>query len=247
MLNLKVITLYEKEKERVPMNFMIRLWKSLVVGAGVLREVFQIMYGQYKILKLPQPTISIFGGARLSQDDTYTKQAFEVGNKLARAGFSVLTGGGPGIMESANCGAAKVATEKEQDGHVYGKSMGIGIRRLRFEEPLNSCMSEKIILDYFFARKFLLLNYSMGFVIFPGGFGTMDELSDLLNLMQTGKRSFAPVILIGTEYWKNYIAWVETARQAHLLSQSNEPRVLVTDDLDEAVALLVEHSRSLHE
>ena len=228
------------------MNFIVRLWKSLVVGAGVLREVFQIMYGHYKILKLPQPTISIFGGARLSQDDTYTKQAFELGNKLATVGFSVLTGGGPGIMESANCGAAKAANGEPQDGHVYGKSMGIGIRRLRFEEPLNTCMSEKITLDYFFARKFLLLNYSMGFVIFPGGFGTMDELSDLLNLIQTGKRSFAPVILIGREFWKDYIAWVEMARKAHLLSKTNEPKIIVTNDLDEAVALLVEHSRSLH-
>lgn len=228
------------------MNFIVRLWKSLVVGAGVLRELFQIMYGQYKILKLPQPTISIFGGARLSQDDAYTKEAFEIGSKLASEGFSVLTGGGPGIMESANCGATKASDEHLDDGRVYGKSMGIGISRLRYEQHLNSCVSEKITLDYFFARKFLLLNYSMGFIIFPGGFGTMDELSDLLNLMQTGKRSFAPVILIGTEYWKNYIAWVETARQAHLLSKTNEPKIIVTNNLDEAVALLVEHSRSFH-
>ncbi len=236
------------------MNFITRLWRSLAVGAHLSREIFQIMYGQYKILRLPQPTVSIFGGARLPQDGEYTKKAFDLAGKLAYEGFSVLTGGGPGIMESANCGANKIYEEHKEkgikngkNGRTIGRSMGIGISRLRYEEALNRCISEKITLDYFFARKYLLLNYSKGFIVFPGGFGTMDELSDLLNLMQTGKRPFAPIVLIGTEFWKCYREWVTTARQAGLLSQSNEPRVLVTDDLDEAVTLLVEHSRSLHE
>jgi uncharacterized protein (TIGR00730 family) len=235
-------------------NFITRIWRSLAVGGHLLREIFQIMYGQYKILRLPQPTVSIFGGARLPQDGEYTKKAFDLAGKLAYEGFSVLTGGGPGIMESANCGANKIYEEHRtkgmkngKNGRTIGHSMGIGISRLRYEEKLNNCVSEKIMLDYFFARKYLLLNYSKGFVVFPGGLGTMDELSDLLNLMQTGKRPFAPVVLIGAEFWKCYREWVTTARKAGLLSQSNEPRVLVTDNLDEAVALLVEHSRSLHE
>jgi len=148
----------------------------------------------------------------------------------------VLTGGGPGIMEAANCGAMP------KDKPVKpATTMGIGIKGMLHEEGINVCAGEYIALDYFFSRKWLLINYSIGFIVFPGGFGTFDELSDLLNLLQTGKRFSAPVILIGVEFWRPYVELLNNARKLVVLSPDNEPRIIVTDDLEHAVKVVTEH------
>lgn len=217
---------------------IMRLWRCVVVWWKLSAEVWQVVYGMYRITRLPTPSVTIFGGSRLPQDSMYARQAGELAGKLAKAGLAVLTGGGPGIMEAANCGVVSALGGAE---HAQQFSMGIGITGMRDETGINPCVGEHVLLDYFFARKWLLLNYSIGFVVFPGGLGTMDELSDLLNLMTTQRRSMAPLILIGSEFWKPYLLWLDHARSQRLISHDYEPDILVTDSIDEAVVLLVNY------
>lgn len=216
-------------------GFLHRMVQCVVVGWRLIREAIQIVYGMYKIMRLPRPCVSIFGGSRLAQHSHYAELAYECAKLLVEENIAVLTGGGPGIMESANCGAQSVKT----DGQL--RNIGIGITGMRHEKGLNPCVGERIVLDYFFARKWLLINYSVGFIVFPGGFGTLDELSDLLNVIHTQKRAWAPVVLIGVEFWKPYEAWLEQARREHLVEPIQEPVVLITDDLTVAMKYLKQH------
>lgn len=213
-------------------GIMRRLWEALVIGVHLVREVLQIMYGYYKIMRLPQPCVSFFGGSRLHKEDVYVKAAYMLAGKLAMKGMAVLTGGGPGVMEAGNCGVEAV---RGQRADVF--TMGISISGMK-DEAVNLCAGEQIVLDYFFARKWLLLNYSIAYVVFPGGLGTIDELSDLLNQMQTGKLNQAPVVLIGVDFWKPYTEWLANARKAGLLSPKTAPKLVITDDLDEAADIL---------
>lgn len=219
------------------MHFIKKIGVCIVTAWRLWKEMWQIIRGLYSILDLSRPCVSIFGGSRLKQDSIPAKQAYEISAKLVSHGISVLTGGGPGIMEASNCGALSAA----KDHGVV--TMGIGIRGLIHDQPFNKCAGKKIEFDYFFSRKWLLIHYSVGYIIFPGGLGTMDELSDLLSQMQTGKIPFAPVVLIDKDYWKSYEAWVNLARENHLLSGRYEPHITVTDDIDEAVTILVGHCR----
>lgn len=190
----------------------------------------QMLYGAWKVSKLPKPIVSIFGGARLSQKDTYAVQASELANMFVENNISVLTGGGPGIMEAANCGAIK------QNGGK-GKSMGIGVKELG--EGKNPCVQEYIALDYFFARKWLLTRFSLGFVVFPGGFGTMDELAEVLTLIQTKKMAPLPIILIGTDYWDTFLKWVTDDAIKHgLIEKEHLELFTITDDLHQAMCLI---------
>jgi len=217
------------------MNFFKKIGICLATSWRLWKEMWQIVRGLYTILDLTRPCVSFFGGSRLKQDSRYAQHAYTLAAKFVQHGVSVLTGGGPGIMEAGNCGAMSVAKK----GEVV--TIGIGVRGLGDGAPFNKCAVKNIIFDYFFSRKWLLIHYSVGYVIFPGGFGTMDELSDLLSQMQTGKIPMAPVVLIGADYWKPYMAWVDEARKTDLLSGINAPKIVVTDDLDYAVAVLVEH------
>jgi len=220
------------------MNFFKKIGICIATSWQLFQELWQIISGLYIILDLTRPSVSIFGGSRLKQDTFYSQEAYAISAKLVAQGVSVLTGGGPGIMEASNCGAASV---KHKETEIV--TMGISVRGLE-EEVSNRCVGEQpIVFDDFFPRKWLLLNYSLGFVVFPGGFGTMDELSELLNQMQTGKLKQAPVILIGTSYWKLYYDWINEARKEQLLSPINEPKLILTDDLDYAVSLLLEHCK----
>lgn len=217
------------------MNFIKKITICIATSWRLLKELWQIITGLYMILDLTRPSVSIFGGSRLKQNSPYAQDAYNISAKLVANGISVLTGGGPGIMEAGNCGATS-AMHKKNDV----VTIGIGVRGLEKQE-FNRCAGKTIIFDYFFARKWLLLNYSMGYVVFPGGLGTMDELSELLNQMQTGKLTQAPVILIGVNYWNPYYEWINEARKHHLLSTTREPKIILTDDLDYAVSLLLEH------
>jgi len=220
------------------MNFFRKIGICIATSWRLLKELWQIISGLYIILDLTRPSVSIFGGSRLKQDMSYSQEAYAISAKLVNKGISVLTGGGPGIMEASNCGAASV-----KHNEIEIVTMGISVRGLE-DEVSNRCVGKQpIIFDDFFPRKWLLLNYSLGFVVFPGGFGTMDELSELLNQMQTGKLKQAPVILIGTKFWKSYYDWVQEARSENLLSPVSEPKLTLTDDLDYAVSLLLEHCK----
>lgn len=196
----------------------------------LIRVVFQIIYGAWQISKLPRPIVTIFGGARLSKKEPYWEIAHQLSNKLVEANISVITGGGPGLMEAASCGAIPRLGGK-------GVSMGIGVKDLG--EGKNTCVQVYCQLDYFFARKWLLTRYSNGFVVFPGGFGTLDELTEVLTLIQTKKLKRVPIVLIGVEYWKDFLAWINNEALQHgLIAPEHLTLFTLTDDLEEAFCLL---------
>ncbi len=174
--------------------------------------------------------VTVFGSARTHVDDPYYAKGEEVGRRLAEAGFAVITGGGPGAMEAANKGASEAG----------GVSVGLGIE-LPFELGLNEWVDVGVNFRYFFARKTMFVKYSRGFVVLPGGLGTLDELFEALTLVQTQKVTSFPVVLIGTEYWSGLLAWLrDTALADGKLSEADLDMLVVTDDVEKAVAMVVE-------
>jgi uncharacterized protein (TIGR00730 family) len=176
------------------------------------------------------PAVSVFGSARLPLDNPWCKSAEALAAELARRGITVITGGGPGVMEAANKGAAEAG----------GVSVGLGIE-LPHEQAVNSYCTLALNFRYFFARKTMFVKYAQGFVIFPGGFGTFDELFESLTLAQTGKIDHFPIILFGTSYWKPLIDWLHDPVAANgMISTHDFELVRCTDDIDEVVSWLLE-------
>lgn len=166
-------------------------------------QIFKIMaefVKGFETLSVIGPCVSIFGSARTKPDNKYYPLATEVAEKLCEAGYGVMTGGGPGIMEAGNKGAKNVG----------GKSVGVNID-LPFETKANDFIdNDKLIhFDYFFVRKVMLVKYAQAFVVFPGGFGTMDELFEALTLIQTQKIDKFPIIMVGSSYWAGLIDWIK--------------------------------------
>jgi uncharacterized protein (TIGR00730 family) len=201
-----------------------RIWMCCVLAWRFLRVFWQIIYGVWRVSKLPQPIISIFGSSKTLQTDQYAHQANKVAALLVEQGISVLTGGGPGIMEAANCGAVLKGGDNPKT-----TSIGIGVRGLN--ESKNTCVQEYFEMDYFFARKWLMTEYSSGFIVFPGGFGTLDELSDVLTLIQTRQMKKVPIVLIGKNYWRPFMEWVTNEMAGHGLIKNEHVKLFsVTDD-----------------
>jgi uncharacterized protein (TIGR00730 family) len=174
------------------------------------------------------PAVSIFGSARTKPDSVEYAAAQEVAAALARSGYAVITGGGPGIMEAANRGACEAG----------GVSVGLGIE-LPFEQGMNDWVDIGVDFRYFFARKTMFVKYAQAFVVFPGGFGTFDELFEALTLVQTGKVTSFPVVLMGSAYWGGLVAWLrETVLPEGKISPKDLDRFHVTDDVAEAVRLV---------
>jgi uncharacterized protein (TIGR00730 family) len=172
--------------------------------------------------------VTIFGSARTREDDPYYVKARELGANLAREGFAVITGGGPGIMEAANRGCHEAG----------GLSIGCNIE-LPHEQASNPYVDLGVEFRYFFARKVMFVKYADGFAIFPGGFGTLDELFESLTLIQTGKIRHFPVVLIGTDYWSGLLDWLRREPISHANIVPEDIDLLVcTDDMDEACRLL---------
>jgi uncharacterized protein (TIGR00730 family) len=174
------------------------------------------------------PCISIFGSARTKPENKYYQLGVEIAEKLARKGYGIITGGGPGIMEAGNKGA--------QQGQ--GKSVGLNIE-LPFEQFHNPYIDQdsNLHFDYFFVRKVVFVKYAQGFVILPGGFGTLDELFEALTLIQTKKIADRPVVIVGKEYWGGLLKWVEEA-MLHLetnISPDDVNLYALVDTADEAV------------
>ncbi len=214
------------------MTIFERIADVLGLCWSLFRLSMQIVYGGWKVSKLHKPIVTIFGGSRLEEGDEYFKQAHKLGKMLVENDISVLTGGGPGIMEAASCGAQIRKTGK-------GASIGIGVTDLG--EGQNPCVDEYIELNYFFARKWLLTRYSRAFVVFPGGFGTLDELAEVLTLIQTKKMKQlnAPIILIGKEFWHEFIDWLEGEALKHgFIDPEHFALFTVTDNLHEAFCLI---------
>lgn len=194
----------------------------------VLRITAEFIQG-FEFLSNLGRTVTIFGSARLREGDRYYDLARELGRKLVQENYTVVTGGGPGIMEAGNRGAT------EGGGH----SVGLNIQ-LPMEQKLNDYVKEGMGFQYFFSRKFMLDYSALAYVYFPGGFGTLDELFTVLTLIQTGKSDGdVPVILIGTEFWAPLMDWVINTLQARKLISPHDATLLhVTDDLDEAIRLV---------
>lgn len=213
-----------------------RVGMCCVLGWKLLRVFFQIIYGVWRVSKLSQPIISIFGSAKVAQTDKYAQEANQIAVWCGQENIAVLTGGGPGIMEAANCGVIKSGKK----GDV--KSIGIGVRGLN--EPQNVCVEEYFELDYFFARKWLLTQYSSAFIVFPGGFGTLDELSEVLTLVQTKQMKKVPIVLVGTEYWRPFMQWVTDEAVPHGLVKPDQATLFsVTDDLYKAFCFAKEECK----
>ncbi|PVZ60893.1 TIGR00730 family Rossman fold protein [Arthrobacter sp. H-02-3] len=180
--------------------------------------------------------VAVFGSARLGAEDPRYAEARTMGSRFADAGFAVITGGGPGLMEAANRGAAEAG----------GTSVGLGIE-LRREQVLNPYVDVSMTFRYFFARKLMFVRYASAFVVLPGGFGTLDELFEALTLVQTGKIHEFPVVLIGTEHWAGLMAWIRERLKDQGFIAPDDIRLLrCTDDIDEAVELIQQcHLRRL--
>ncbi len=181
----------------------------------------------FRALHFVGPCVTVFGSARFREDHPYYAIAREVGRRLVGLGFTVMTGGGPGIMEAANRGAKDVG----------GRSVGCNIK-LSSEQDPNAYLDRSVTCEYFFVRKVMLFKYSYAFVALPGGMGTMDELFEALTLIQTGKIAHFPVILIGTEYWQPLVAMLERMCVEGSIARADLGLMLVTDDLDEAMRYL---------
>ncbi|MBI5212039.1 MAG: TIGR00730 family Rossman fold protein [Nitrospirae bacterium] len=179
------------------------------------------------------PAVTIFGSSRLREDSYYYHQSIKVGKMLSEAGFSVITGGGPGIMEAANKGAK------------MGRSKSVGLNiQLPHEQTPNEYQDLTISFRYFFVRKLMFIKYAMAFVIFPGGFGTMDELFESLTLVQTGKIESFPIILFGSDYWKGLIDWMKnTLVLEGTIGKEDFALFNIVDTPEEVCELLKEHYR----
>jgi uncharacterized protein (TIGR00730 family) len=196
-------------------------------------RIFKIMsefVEGFEVLSNLQPSIVIFGSARTPKESKYYKLAEATARTLAEKGFGIATGGGPGIMEAANKGASECG----------GSSAGINIH-LPFETSSNEFIDKDKLLQlrYFFVRKVLLTKYAQGFVIMPGGFGTIDEFSEVLTLIQTGKTKLSPVVLMGTEYWGGLIDWIKnTALAQNYINTEDLNLFSLTDDPDEVADII---------
>ena len=176
------------------------------------------------------PAVCVFGSARTAEQHPNYATAVRIGDRLAREQFTVITGGGPGIMEAANRGAAEAG----------GASVGLGIE-LPFEQGINPWVTLGINFRYFFARKTMFVKYAQGFIVMPGGFGTFDELFEALTLVQTHKVTSFPVVLFGSAYWQGLLDWLsQSVLGEGCISARDLDLIHVTDDVDEAVAIMVE-------
>ncbi len=193
----------------------------------VMRIQAEFVEGFETLQDLP-PAISIFGSARTLPEHPMYEAGEEVARKLVEGGWVVITGGGPGIMEAGNKGAREAG----------GTSVGLGIE-LPFEQGLNEHVTLGINFRYFFARKTCFLKYSQGFIVLPGGFGTMDELFEALTLIQTKKVHNFPVALVGIDYWAPLLDWLSNSMAGHGYINPEDLNLMhLTDDLDEAVAAM---------
>ncbi len=206
----------------------LRRYASVLADQTVITG--QLLYGVWYLSKLQDPIITVFGGARLKPEDPYAQATTELAHQLAEKGLSVLTGGGPGVMQAANCGAIY------HKGKAF-RSMGIGVERLG--EGANVCAQKYISMRNFPARKWLLTRYSAGFAVMPGGFGTLDEMAEVATLIQTKRIANKPIVLFGKAYWQPLMDWITNSALAEGLVSKDDIRLLdITDDINEAVCLL---------
>jgi len=201
-----------------------KLDRHVALIAAEFRAGFEV------VERIPKPAVAIFGSARLGEGTPPYRHARDVGRRFAEAGWSVVTGGGPGVMEAANRGAREGG----------GCSVGFNIE-LPHEQSLNAYVDVGLTFQHFYARKTMLVKAAEGFVLFPGGFGTLDELFESLVLIQTGKVFHFPVILMGRDFWQGLLDWMQTRMlPAGTIAPADEELLFVADDPEEAVRIVTE-------
>ena len=211
----------DEDRERAEAFTHLDQWR-------VLRILGEFVEG-FDVLAHIGPAVTIFGSARTQEDDPMYQAARETGALLAETGFTVITGGGPGIMEASNRGAAE----------ANGESVGVGID-LPFEQGVNDYVTVPLEFRYFFVRKVMFAKYAKGFVYFPGGYGTLDELFESLTLIQTGKMDPMPVVLFGSSYWQGLYDWIVNELQKNgMISPGDEALMAITDDPQEVCDLML--------
>jgi uncharacterized protein (TIGR00730 family) len=198
-------------------------------AGDVSRIADEFRVGFALVEQIDRPGATVFGSARIGEDDPIYRAARETGRLLAHAGFAVVTGGGPGVMEAANRGAQEAG----------GLSVGFNIE-LPHEQAPNSYIDLGHTFGHFYSRKVMLVKASEGFIMFPGGFGTFDELFEALTLIQTGKVLNFPVVLVGSDYWQGLLDWLHAQTLAReMISPDDEELLFLTDDIQQAVETVV--------
>ncbi|MFC4164520.1 TIGR00730 family Rossman fold protein [Epilithonimonas zeae] len=225
----------QDEDKRLQESLRQKTWDETITKDSwmVFRVMSEFVDGYEKMAKIG-PCVSIFGSARLKEDNFYYKMASDIAQKITEIGFGVITGGGPGIMEAGNRGASG-----------QGKSIGLNIE-LPFEQHFNPYVDKgyNINFDYFFVRKVMFVKYSQGFVVMPGGFGTLDELSEALTLIQTNKIGKFPIVLVGSEFWSGLLDWFKgTLLKEGLIAEKDLSLFRVVDTAEDAV----EHIKSFYD
>ena len=219
----------EVERQKIAIKFLSGPQARGFELRFAFRVFLEYLHG-FRKLHFVGPCVTVFGSARLNEETETYKITRELGAKLAQSGFTVMTGGGPGVMEAANRGAKD----------VDGKSIGCNIT-LPKEQSANPYLDIMVDFDHFFVRKVMLVKYSYAFVAKPGGFGTYDEIFEALTLIQTGKIKNFPVILMGSEFWNPLIEVMKDTMLAYgTISESDINLVKVTDSVDEAVGLITD-------
>jgi hypothetical protein len=195
--------------------------KSLVIA-------YQWLAGSWRLSRIKKPIVTIFGGKYVVENSLQGKQAYDLAQQLVNKGFFLLTGGGPGAMEAVHCGALEGGIKGQN-----GDSLGIGVQGV--DEAFKSLCSRHIFyVNYFFIRKWLLIHYSQAIVVLPGGYGTADELFEVINLVKLNRMPRIPIILVGKEYWYFMDQWIQKAAVAHGLVQEKDAHVyMIVDTNDE--------------
>jgi uncharacterized protein (TIGR00730 family) len=202
-------------------------WKEFVSVLDIMREFIR----GFRTLHFVGPCVTVFGSARFNQDHPYYTLTEKVGAGLARLGFTVMTGGGPGVMEAASRGA------KEAGGFTVGCNI-----TLPEEQKLNPYVDRSVSFEHFFVRKVMLVKYSYAFVVMPGGLGTMDELFEALTLIQTGKIHNFPVVLMSTEFYRPLMGLLAKMVAGGTISNTDLDLLLVTDSVEEAMSHIEKHA-----
>jgi uncharacterized protein (TIGR00730 family) len=215
------------EQDRILLSGPNRRGRELSLLMGVVMDFLK----GFRALHFVGPCITVFGSARFKEDHHHYQAAREVGAAISKMGFTVMTGGGPGIMEAANRGA------KEAGGHSVGCNI-----KLPFEQHENPYLDRWVTFNYFFVRKTLMIKYSYGFVIMPGGFGTMDEMFEALTLIQTKKIRNFPIVVMCSEFWKVMRQFIDQMVEEGTISEADLELICFTDSLEEAVAHLRERA-----
>jgi len=222
-----------KEDERIRRAFKRKNWNEIRTNDswGIFKVMSEFVQG-YDTMSKIGPCVSIFGSARTPETDRYYILAQEIAKKLAQKGYGIITGGGPGIMEAGNRGA--------QEG--LGQSVGLNIE-LPFEQTFNPYIDndKNLNFEYFFVRKVMFVKYAQGFIVLPGGFGTLDELFESLTLIQTHKIGRFPIILVGSDFWGGLFEWIKTIMlKEGKISEEDLDLYRMVDTADDAVDLIDE-------